>query len=373
MAITYVDEKTNEVAATPATEKRSRKMPWESLSTKQVLFLTQQLQIMMHAGVPLTKTLETLKAQATTKYLRTLLERIEADVEQGKSLADALRPYEKDFGELMINMIAAGEASGRLDEVLEQLYLQMKKDNEIVSRVRGALIYPAIVVAAMFGIGTFMIVFVVPKLIGLFQEVKVSLPLPTRILIAMSDFFTHHGFIAATSITAFILLFAWTIRQPWGKKVWHTILLHSPVIGAIIKKVNVARFARTVSSFLKTDIPVVKTLETTAHVLGNVHYQNALIDASQKITKGITLGEALRPHKNLFNPTILQMISVGEQAGKLDDMLAEAANFYEAEVNQTMETLPSLLEPILMILLGFGVGGMAVAIILPLYTLTQAF
>ncbi|MFA5954692.1 MAG: type II secretion system F family protein [Patescibacteria group bacterium] len=371
MPLTAAQEVTD--ATQPAVIIKRKRLPWQRISSKDILFLTQQLEIMVHAGVPLTKTLETLQVQTKNKYLHFVLESVSADIQQGKTLADALTSFQKDFGELMINMIAAGEASGRLDEVLAQLYLQMKKDHEIVARVRGALIYPAIVVAAMFGIGTFMIVFIVPKLTSLFTEMSVTLPLPTRILIGMSNFLTNHGLLAVGLFVGFIIAFTWTIHQPWGKKGWHKLLLYTPIVGPIIKKVNVARFARTVSSFLKTDIPVVKTLQTTAHVLGNVYYKEALLDAAEKITKGITVEEALRPHSALFNPTILQMISVGEQAGSLDDMLAEAAGFYESEVNQTMETLPSLLEPILMLLLGFGVGGMAVAIILPLYTLTQAF
>ncbi|MFA7286997.1 MAG: type II secretion system F family protein [Patescibacteria group bacterium] len=346
---------------------------WQRISATEKLFLVQQMKILIRAGVPLTKTLSTLEAQSEKKYTKQVLLAIKSSIEQGNTLAQALTPFMRDFGELMINMIAAGEASGRLDEVLDQLYTQMKKDHEILSKVRGALTYPAIVVLAMFGIGTFMIVFIVPKLTGLFKEVEVALPLPTRILIAVSDFLANHGFLAFLGLVGIISVFTWTIHQPVGKRLWHSLLLRMPVVGRIIRQVNIARFARTVSSFLKTDIPIVKTLETTAHVLGNVHYRAALIEASEKIAKGTTLTKSLEPHANLFNATILQMINIGEESGSLDSILAEAAEFYEGEVSQTMETLPSLLEPILMLLLGFGVGGMAVAIILPLYTLTAAY
>jgi type IV pilus assembly protein PilC len=343
------------------------------IKATQKIFLVQQMHIMAKAGVPLTTTLKTLEAQATGQRLREVLEDLAARIEKGQSLADALQPYVEDFGELMVNMIAAGEASGRLEEVLDQVYLQMKKDHEIVSRVRGALMYPMIVVLAMLGIGTGMIVFVIPKLTAIFKESSVELPLPTKILIAVSDGIVNHGLLVSLGAVASFSLFLWGIHRPRGRYAWHWLLLKLPVAGPIIRKVNVARFSRTVSSFLKTDIPIVKTLTTTANVLGNVHYRQALVEASERIVKGITLEAALRPYPQLFNPTILQMVAVGEQSGALDDILSEAAEFYEGEVTQTMATLPSLLEPVLMVLLGVGVGGMAVAIILPLYTLTQAF
>lgn len=343
------------------------------VKTTQKIFLMQQLRILTKAGVPLTSALKTLQTQASSRRLKTILADVTSKIEKGETLAQALTSYTSDFGELMVNMIAAGEASGRLEEVLGQIYLQMKKDHEIVSRVRGALMYPAIVVLAMIGIGSGMIIFVIPKLTEIFKESNIELPLPTRILIATSDFIISNGLLVGTSVVLVIALFVWTIHRPRGRYLWHWLLLKMPIVGGIIRKINLARFSRTTSSFLKTDIPIVKTLVTTAHVLGNVHYQNALISASERIVKGITLEEALRPYPNLFNPTIMQMIAVGEQSGSLDDILSEAAEFYESDVSQTMTTLPSLLEPILMVLLGVGVGGMAVAIILPLYTLTQAF
>ncbi len=328
---------------------------------------------MVKAGVPLTDALTTLQMQATSKRLRTVLGDVRSGVERGLTLSQALRPNESDFGHLMVNMIAAGESSGRLEEVLGQIYLQMKKDHEIVSKVRGALIYPAIVVSAMLVIGTGMMIFIIPQLTEIFRQSNVELPLPTQILIAISDFMSTYALFLVPGVVLAFTGFLWAIRQPVGQSVWHRFLLVMPVVSPIVKKVNVARFCRTVSSFLKTDIPIVQTLTTTADVLGNVHYRNALIEASRRITKGITLSETLKAWPKLFNPTVIQMIAVGEQSGALDDILAEAATFYESEVSQTMTTLPTLLEPILMILLGLAVGSMAVAIILPLYRLTEAF
>lgn len=356
-----------------ATLPKFIKLPTRKIKIAQKIFLAQQLQIMVKAGVPLTGALKTLQMQATGKRLKTVLSEVEAKVEQGLTLSQAMRPFENDFGQLMVNMIAAGETSGRLEEVLGQIYLQMKKDHEIVSKVRGALIYPAIVVSAMIIISAGMMIFVIPQLTAIFREASIELPLPTRILIAVSDFSSAYAIFLIPGVILLFSGFLWWIKQPLGRYLWHSALLKLPIVSSIIKKVNIARFARTVSSFLKTDIPIVDTLTTTADILGNVHYKQALNEASKKITKGVTLSETLKAWPALFNPTIIQMISVGEQSGSLDDILAEAAGFYESEVTQTMTTLPTLLEPLLMVLLGIGVGSMAVAIILPLYKLTEAF
>lgn len=347
--------------------------PWQRISATNRLFLIQQMQIMIKAGVPITSTLRTLSEQAEGKYFQAVIADLLSEIEHGTTLAGAMRKHTHDFGELMVNMIDAGEASGRLEEVLQQIYTQAKKDHEIVSKVRGALIYPAIVVTAMLGIGTFMIAFVIPKLTSIFIEAGQTLPLATRILIAVSDFVSNNGLLTALGVLVVIGSFIGFIKNPTGRQLWHGFLLKAPVVGKIVKNVNVARFCRTTSSFLKTDIPIVQTLTTTASVLGNVKYRAALLAVSVEIGKGIPLATALKPYGHLFNPTVLQMISIGEQSGSLDTMLTEAANYYEAEVSQTMETLPTILEPVLMLLLGLGVGGMAVAIIQPLYSLTQAY
>jgi type IV pilus assembly protein PilC len=342
------------------------------VSTANKIFLVQQIQIMTKAGVPLTSALNTLRDQSTTKSMKAMLGAIADQVEKGKTFAEALRPHTEAFGELMVNMIAAGEASGRLEEVLGQLHIQMKKDHAIVSKVKGALIYPAVVVVAMVVIGTGMMIFVIPKLTVIFKESSVDLPFTTKILITVSDFMAANALLLLPAFLILVCLFFWLIHQPAGKKVWHWFLLKTPLTGPIVRKVNLARFARTVSSFLHTDIPIVQTLQTTANVLGNVHYQEALRAAALEVAKGTTLSQSLHAWPDLFNPTILQMVAVGEQSGSLDDVLVEAASFYEDDVDQTMTALPQILEPILMVALGVAVGFMAVAVIMPLYKLAEA-
>jgi type IV pilus assembly protein PilC len=342
------------------------------VSVANKIFLVQQLQIMTKAGVPLTSALMTLSDQAASKALKEMLHTVGESVEKGKTFAEALRPHTEAFGELMVNMIAAGESSGRLEEVLGQLHVQMKKDHAIVSKVRGAMIYPAVVVVAMVVIGTGMMIFVIPKLTLIFKESNVDLPIATKVLIVVSDFMAANALLIIPAALILVSLFMAAIHRPAGKKIWHWVLLKAPVTGPIVRKVNMARFARTVSAFLHTDIPIVQTLQTTANVLGNVHYQEALRQAAVEVGKGTTLSDSLRASPELFNPTILQMVAVGEQAGSLDDVLVEAAGFYEDEVDQTMTSLPQILEPILMVGLGVAVGFMAVAVIMPLYKLAEA-
>src|SRR3990167_5444683 len=198
------------------------------VKTTQKIFLMQQMRIMARAGVPLTTTIRTLQAQTGSRRLKTFLTNVADKIEKGQTLSQALLPYISDFGELMINMIAAGEASGRLEEVFGQIHLQLKKDYEIISRVRGALMYPAVVVVAMVGIGAGMIVFVIPKLTEIFKETNIELPLPTRILIAISDFIIHNGLLVGLGVVAVIGLFIWIIHEPRGRYVLHLILLRTP-------------------------------------------------------------------------------------------------------------------------------------------------
>ena len=293
-------------------------------------------------------------------------------VEKGNLLSQGLEVHKKLFGELFINMIKAGEASGKLEDVMEQLFVQMKKDHEIIAKVRGAMIYPSIVVTLMLIIGTLVIVYVVPTISTVFLELNVELPLATRILIGISNLAVNYGIFFLIGLGISIAIFIRVIKTPQGKINLHRVLLKLPIVGPIIKKINIARFCRTLSSLLKTDIPIVQSFEITSKILGNMVYRNALIDAKEKIKKGISIQQSMQPYTEIFPPVVLQMISVGEETGSLDNILEESAIFYEEDVSQTMETLPSLIEPILMVVLGVGVGGMAVAVMMPLYSLSQA-
>lgn len=355
-------------------EKLNQKLiDFSSIPISEKIFFTQNLMVMVRAGISLAQALSTLAIQTSNKKLKKILTAVKTEVEKGNSLADSLKPYTKIFGELYINMLATGETAGQLEQVLEQLTLQMKKDHHLTAKVRGALVYPIIVITAMIVIIIVMFIFVIPQITTIFKELEADLPLPTKIMIGISDFVVNNGWLVALLATGLIGSFIQFIRSAKGKKIWHKALLKLPIISPILKKINLARFARTTSSLLKTDIPITQNFEITAKVLGNSEYKITLNQAVEQLKKGVNINQTLRVREDLFPPVVTQMISVGEETGSLDNILLQLAQFYEEEVDQTMNTLTSTLEPILMLILGLGVGSIAVAVIMPMYSLTEQF
>ena len=339
---------------------------------KEKLFFVQYLGIMLKTGISLAVALNTLAEQTKNKYFNSILLEIAQKVEKGTSFSDSLRPYKKIFGEMFVSMIEAGEMSGKLEAVLKELFLQMKKEHNLISKVKGALTYPSVIIIAMLGIGTFMMIFVVPKITGMFDDLNAELPLPTRILIGISDALIHHGVVVALGLIIVVFSFFKILKTNKGKFIFQSLLLKMPIFGPIIKKINLARFARNISSLLKTDIMIIKCFQITANVLGNLHYRQALNDMAQMIKKGGKLNEVIKTYPNLFSSVVVQMVAIGEETGELDNVLIELAEFYEEEVDQIMENLPSIIEPLLILMLGVGVGGMAISIIMPMYSLTTA-
>ncbi|NMC51302.1 type II secretion system F family protein [Candidatus Kuenenbacteria bacterium] len=377
MAITisqFSDNKKNEVSE----DKKDKKFfdflkKFRSIGLREKIFFVQNLRIMVKGGLSLGAALDTVAAQVSNSYFKEILGNVSHEVDSGVSFSQALEKYPKVFNDLFVNMIKSGEMSGNLEGVLERLHIQMKRDHDLIAKVKGAMVYPLVVVVAMVGIGTAMIVFVVPKLIAIFEEFKAKLPLPTRILIGVSKFITANGVYVVLGLIIFVFIFIKFYRSERGKNIFHKIFLKIPVFSTIVKKINLARFCRTTSSLLKTDIPIVQSLKITSLIASNVYYKMALVDASQKIAKGLQINKVLSGYPKLFPPTVIQMLKVGEESGAVDEVLDEVAQFYEEDINQVMESLPSLIEPILILVLGFGVGGMAIAIIMPMYSLTQSF
>lgn len=339
---------------------------------KEKLFFVQHLKVMLHAGISLSKAIKTLSLQADNKYFQKILADIGGKVEKGNSFSDSLALYRDVFGEMFISMIEAGEISGKLEEVLNQLFIQMKKEHKLMSKVKGALTYPTVIMVVMFAIGVFMFMVIVPRITAMFSEMKAELPLPTKILISVSDALANNGLLSLVIFVLVVTTFIKIIKTPKGKFIFQSLLLKTPVLSPIIKKINLARFSRNVSSLLQTDIPIIKTFQITAKVLGNLHYRQALNDMSKKIKEGGKISDVINSYPKLFTPVVAQMVAVGEETGELDNILLELAEFYEEEVDLIMENLPSIIEPLLILVLGLGVGGVAVAIIMPMYSLSSA-
>jgi type IV pilus assembly protein PilC len=339
---------------------------------KEKLFFLQHLSVMLKAGISLSASLKTLSAQTENKHFKTILLDISSKVEKGVSFTESLREHERIFGELFINMVEAGELSGKLEQVLERLFIQTKKSYELRSKVKGALTYPLVILIAMLGIGSFMMFFIIPKITAMFKEFNAKLPLPTRILIGISEAVVNNGVLSAVIFLISIGVIVQVLRTRRGKSIFQTILLKTPIISGIIKKINIAQFARTISSLLKTDIMIIKTFQITGNTMGNLLYRKALMDMSDRIKKGGKISDVVASYPKLFPPIVVQMVSVGEETGELDNILEQLAEFYESEIDQIMENLPSIIEPILILLMGCGVGGIAVAILVPMFTITSA-
>jgi len=346
-------------------------LKFSRVPSSELLFFVQHLGIMLKAGVSILTALQTLAKQAENKKFVKILNETSASVEKGKSLTESLKLNQDIFGELFVNMVEAGELSGKLESVLAQLFIQMKKQHELVSKVKGALTYPLVVMFAMGGIGIFMMVAVVPKITSMLKDFNTQLPIATRILLAVSDFLTQHGILSITIIGSLIFSIYKILRTKKGKFYFQAILLKAPIFSPIIKKINLAKFSRNISSLMKTDIMIIKTFQITANVLGNLHYRAAIEEIAEKIKKGTAINEVIAGYPKLFPPLVIQMVAIGEQTGELDNILEQLAEFYEEEIDQVMENLPSIIEPLLILILGSAVGGMAVAIIAPMYSITS--
>lgn len=338
----------------------------------QKIFFTQNLAVMLRGGFSIGRAMGTLALQTNNKYFRKILLALQDDLESGLGFALALKKYPRVFPDIFTNMVAAGEVSGKLDEVLKSLTVQMKKDHQLVSKVKGAMTYPIVVIVAMIGAGVTMIVFVIPKLLTVFTESNVALPLPTRILIGISNQLTTYGLwyaIGLLAIAGGIISIGRTIK---GKYFFDQTALHTPILGPIIKKINLARFTRNLSSMMATDIPIIQAFQIIASTLSNSLYRESIDRASQALRTGTAIAKVLEQYPTLFPPIIQQMVSVGEESGTLDEVSGELATFLEEEVDQTMANLSTIIEPVLLLVLGVAVAGMAVAILLPMYNLSSA-
>lgn len=342
-----------------------------TVSLKEKIFFVQNLRVMIKSGLSLATALKTLQLQTNNKKFKKIILDLKESTEKGAAFADSLQKHQSIFGDLFINMIRAGETSGRLDEVLKELYIQMKKDHDLKAKIKAAMTYPIVVVIAMIGIGSAMMIFVIPKLITIFEEMSAELPFFTRLLISFTNLIIHQGYLIGVGLMIFIIFIIVFLRTNFGKHLWHWLLLNLPVLGGISKKINLARFTRTISSLIKTDIPIAQTFIITSQILGNVYYKEALNSSSERVVKGESIAKTMESFPKLFPPVVREMTAVGEETGSVDEILEDLAVFYEEDIEEIMKTLPSIIEPILIVILGLAVGAMAVAIIMPMYSLTQ--
>lgn len=338
------------------------------VKSKQLVVFTRQFATMVSAGVPMMRALTTLQEQAGSTAFRDVLAKVAADVQGGGNLSDAFGKHPKVFSSVYVNMVRAGEAGGILDKIMNRLATQVEKDNEIKGKFKGAMVYPIVVSVVAVGAVGFLMVGVVPQLAGILEGAGSELPIQTKLVLAISKFMTNRWYVlVGGAFLAFVGYRRFT-SNPKGKYAFHKFLLKIPIFGNIILKVNVARFARTFSSLLAAGVTVIDALDVTSKALTNVVVQKGLQDAIQSIKDGSNIADSLEAAK-VLPAIIIQMTAVGEETGKLGEVLDKVAEFYEEEVNQITSSIASIIEPILIVGLGGIVGLIVLSVLGPIVSI----
>ena len=332
------------------------------------MFFARNLSVMISAGLPFTRALEALGQETTNLKFKKIIDNLISSVLKGKSFADALREHQQVFGDLFINMVEVGDISGKLAHILGLLSNQMKKDYSLHKKVKGALIYPAIILTVLVTIGTLMMIYVVPTFTQTIKELGGELPLGTRIIIGFSEFFLNNKISLAAGLLITIGLTVFITRTRQFKEVFSEVILKMPIFGPLAKKVNTARFCRSLFYLITAGVPIIRSLEITASVLGNAVYRQAIQETVLEIQKGKPLNKILAEHPYIFQPLVIQMISVGEETGKLSSMLLRLALFFEEEVSNTTKNLSTIIEPILMVVIGIVVATFIISMLQPIYS-----
>jgi type IV pilus assembly protein PilC len=342
------------------------------VTDKDIVIFTRQLATMIDAGLPLVQCLDILGQQTTAVALSKVVVQVRQDVESGSTFAEALKKHPKVFDNLYCNMVAAGEAGGILDTILQRLAAYMEKFAKIKGQIKSAMIYPSVILFVAISVVSLLLVVVVPMLANIFKEAGQTLPLPTRIVIAFSDFLKGWGGLGILigGISFFVGLKQWRKTEN-GLKAQDAFALKVPVVGSLIQRVSVAKFTRTLGTLLTSGVPILEGLIIVARTSGNKIVEDAIMATRQAVSEGKTLAEPLARAK-VFPPMVVQMISVGEATGALDNMLNKIADFYDDEVDSAVAALTSMLEPMLMIFLGITVGFVIVAMYMPIFQMGSA-
>jgi type IV pilus assembly protein PilC len=337
------------------------------ISEKDLVIFTRQFGTMIDAGLPLVQCLDILATQTENKAFARVLGDVKTTVESGATFSDALRRHPRVFNELFTNLVAAGEVGGILDTILSRLAAYMEKAVKLKRQVKGAMVYPIAILCVAIGVIIVLLTKVIPSFENMFKEFKGgALPAPTRIVIGMSKSFMANWYLYALTGIAIVLGFTFMLRTDKGRFAWDRFVLRIPVIGNVLRKVVVARFTRTLGTLLSSGVPILDSLDIVARTAGNVVVKKAILYAKDRISEGKDLASPLAETR-VFPPMVVQMIGVGEQTGAMDTMLQKIADFYEDEVDVAVAALTSLLEPIMMVFLGVIVGGLVIAMYLPIF------
>lgn len=338
--------------------------------TKDKVFFVRQLATMTKAGLPISQALNTLNNQSTSAPVRKMIEQMTRDIEAGDSLSTAFSKA-KVFNHTDVSMITAGEASGKLDEVLEKMAQQSEKRYKTMKKIRGAFIYPSFLVVVVIAVLVLMLIYVLPQMEGLYQSFGAAkLPLPTRVLIGASNFLKHYYWLVLGVMVIVFFAFRMYVRTDSGRYLWHAVKLKIPLMGKFLQMSYVAIFTQTMSSLIASGVPILDALRIVSETMPNVIYRDAVIEVQDKVKQGKNLSSSLKENP-LFPVMLAQMMGVGESTGEVDTMLQNLADYYSDEIDNWVKSFQSLMEPIIIVFMGVSVGGIMISVILPIYTLSS--
>ncbi|MCB9817893.1 type II secretion system F family protein [Candidatus Nomurabacteria bacterium] len=341
------------------------------VKTDELVMVTRNLGSMLTAGLTVTRALSVIERQSTNPKMKGVTKRMVEKINQGDPFYESLKEFPDVFDDLYVAMIKAGEESGNLAEALQTLAIQMERSNNLIKKVKGAMIYPTIVITVMVVIAVLMMIYVMPQITGVFKGMDKELPITTRFLIGASDFMVAHTFLVIGGMIASISGFIYALKTKWGRIASAWVIVRLPVIGTLAKETNSARTARTLSSLLNSGVDVIQSIEITEEVLQNTFYKEILREAAKRVEKGTALSEVFIERKDLYPVLVGEMILVGEETGQIAGMLGELAIFYETEVERKTKDLSTIIEPLLMVVIGGGVGFFALALIAPIYSISD--
>lgn len=338
------------------------------MKTKELVVFCRQFSAMLNAGITVIKGLDILYQQTENRTMKAKLLDVYEAVQKGESLSMALRKQDGVFPELMVNMIEAGEASGSLDVIMNRLADTYEKENKLQNKVRQSLVYPLFLVVLTILIVAFMMAFVLPKFTAMFAQLGGTVPLPTKILLAVSSFFLHYWYLIAVVLAAAVLAFRKYITSKAGRAKWGRFKLELPVAGKLLLKVESAHFSRILASLISSGLPMIQSLEIVSRITGNAYIENGIFSVIEDVRHGLSLSASVRKI-GIFPPMLCSMLSIGEESGTLDEILNKTSAFYDEEAETAIQRLVSLIEPVMIVVLALIVGFIVISIILPIYSI----
>jgi type IV pilus assembly protein PilC len=373
------DRNLNVVSLTPRAIRTAYETPLtfalfgKKIKNRDVVVFSRQLSVLVSANIAIVQSLRTVQRQTVNPTLRAVVGEVASDVEAGTRLSTALAKHPKAFTPFYVNMVHSGETSGRIDEVLQYLADQLEKDYDLLSKVKGSMYYPAFIVFGMLVAGFVMMTFVVPRLVAVLTESGAQLPFATRALIAVSNFFVSFWWAILIVVVGGSIAFLRYIKTPDGAKVWGAIVIRIPVFGGIFQRLAVVRMVRSMRTLLDGGVDAVTALEISAEVVGNATYRDIILRTAAEVRDGRPIASVFAKEPKVVPLMVSQMLAVGEETGKLTDILERLAGFYSREIDNLIGGLVTLIEPVIIVIIGLAVGTMVAAILLPMYNLSQAF